>query len=99
VDFTAPLNANTMVHLAVVIDGTAGTMSLYQNGMYLGQRMLMGTSLANLDDVNNWLGRSQFAPDPSFQGTMYEFRIYSVARTATQILASFNAGPDTLPAQ
>ncbi len=98
-DYVAALPTMTMVEVAVVIDGVAKTMSVYQNGVFLGQIALGTLDLNDLPDVNNWLGRSQFAADPSFMGTIYEFRIYSAARTAAQVLASFTAGPDTLPAQ
>jgi hypothetical protein len=92
----------TMVHLAVVIDGTAHTMSLYQGtstgATLVGTVPTVDTSIAAMNDVNNWLGRSQFAPDEEFQGTFYEFRIYSAARTAAQISADAMAGPEALPA-
>ena len=48
-------------------------------------------------DVNDWLGRSQFAADEGFTGSFLEFRIYSVALTAAQIQASYDAGPDVVP--
>src|SRR5262249_25592199 len=83
-------------HIAVVVDGTTKFMSLYQNGAFLGQIALGTTTLGGLNDVNNWLGRSQFTPDPEFAGSINEFRIYSSARTAAQIMASFTAGPDAL---
>jgi hypothetical protein len=47
-----------------------------------------------LNDINNWLGRSQYAVDPSFSGTFHEFRIYNVALSAPAIQASFLGGPD-----
>jgi hypothetical protein len=98
VNGAAILPSTVQTHLAVVIDGTANFMSLYQNGQLLGQIALAGTTLGALNDVNNWLGRSQFTPDPEFAGSITEFRIYSSARTATQLMASFTAGPDALPA-
>jgi uncharacterized protein len=52
------------------------------------------SSLSQLRDVNNWLGRSQFILDPEFAGTYYDFRIYSTALTQAQISASLAAGPD-----
>lgn len=50
--------------------------------------------MSAINDVNNWLGRSQFMSDPEFAGTYYDFRMYSVALTGPQVLASFNAGVD-----
>jgi Concanavalin A-like lectin/glucanases superfamily len=102
--YIAALPTAVLVQVAVVVDGTANTMSLFENGVYLGQATLPpaptpGGMLASLADVNNWLGRSQFAPDPAFAGTYREFRIYSSARTMAQVMASATAGPGALPAQ
>jgi len=86
--------------LALVIDGAAQTLSLYQDGTLLdAPTPTVDTKLALLNDVNNWIGRSQFAADEEFQGTIDELRIYSAARSAEQIAAEFGAGPDTLPAR
>jgi hypothetical protein len=94
-----PLPFTVVVHLGVVIDGAAQTLALYQNGVLLGTAPTLGTTLALLNDVNNWLGRSQFVADEEFQGVLDEVRIYSVARNAAQIAADVAAGPDDLPAQ
>jgi len=37
--------------------------------------------------ANNWIGRSQFAVDPFFDGFIDDFRIYSRALSATEIAA------------
>jgi hypothetical protein len=54
----------------------------------------MPGALSAINDVNNWLGRSQFNDDPYFKGMIHEFRIYKVALTQQQVAASFDAGPD-----
>ena len=96
------LAANSMQHVAVVVDDTtvdggAASVILYVNGLRVNS-IALNNALSAVPDDNNWLGRSQFTGDPSFAGTYYEFRIYSTARTAAQIAASAAAGPDTLPA-
>jgi hypothetical protein len=50
-----------------------------------------------LNDVNNWIGRSQWTFDDEFQGTVTEFRIYGGVRSAQQIAEESAAGPDVLP--
>jgi hypothetical protein len=50
-----------------------------------------------LNDVNNWLGRSNWTSDANFDGSFNEFRIYDQALTASEIAASFAAGPDVVP--
>jgi hypothetical protein len=95
---TAAMPTGVLVHLAAVVDGAARTLSLYQNGVLLGTSLdLVDTSLTQLNDVNNWIGRSQWTFDDEFQGTISELRIYGSARSAAQIAASAAAGPDALP--
>jgi hypothetical protein len=85
--------ANTAVHLAVVVDATNGVMTLYRDGSVEGSATLRD-SLSSLNDVNNWLGRSQYAGNDSFGGTLDEFRIYGAALSQTDIRASIAAGPN-----
>jgi hypothetical protein len=49
-----------------------------------------------LNDVNNWLGRSQWA-DPMFAGSYNEFRIWEGGLTADQVAANYAAGPNKVP--
>ncbi len=88
-----------LTHVAVVIDGSAQTLALYQDGALQGAATAIrpSTTLGTIDDLNNWLGRSQYAADPELAGTYHELRIYSKALSAAQISASFTAGPDALP--
>jgi len=87
-----------MEHVAVVVNDTAGTMQLFSNGQQLGTVPLAG-SLNAIQDLNNWIGRSNYAADPFFFGSMIEFRIYDQALTAAQITTSFQAGPGALNLQ
>jgi len=87
------LASNVMTHLAVVIDSVNGSMTLYRNGA-IDTAVALQDSLSTLNDVNNWLGRSQYATDPAFQGTIDEFRIYRQALSENEVQATFAAGPD-----
>lgn len=80
-------------HVAVVVDGEAGTMALFLNGELLGSEAIPA-DLSAIDDVNNWLGLSQFDEDPSLEGSLLEFRIYAAALTPGQIELSFERGAD-----
>jgi hypothetical protein len=99
VNAPTPLPFPAQVHVAVVIDGAAATLALYQDGALIGTAPTLDTTLALMNDVNNWLGRSQFALDEELQGTLEEVRIYSAARSAAQIASDVAAGPNALPAQ
>jgi concanavalin A-like lectin/glucanase superfamily protein len=99
VNAPTPLPFTVPIQVAVVIDGVAQTLALYQGGVLIGTAPTADTTLRSLNDVNNWLGRSQFAPDEEFQGVLDEVRIYSAARSAAQIAADVAAGPNNLAAQ
>ncbi|MDB5294280.1 MAG: hypothetical protein JWO31_263, partial [Phycisphaerales bacterium] len=88
----------TQHHFALTIKGGAGgSLTLYKDGVQVGAS---GTTLdpATLTQVNMWLGRSNYAGDPFFNGSLNEFRIYDTALTNVQVAASYGAGPDNLPA-
>lgn len=83
-------------HVAVVIDAKADTITLYQDGVLVDECELT-RRLSAIDDVNNWLGRSNYTVDNELDGTYNEFRIYGAALTAQEIADSFTAGPDAEP--
>jgi len=88
-----PLPAGVVVHVALVVDDAANQMLLYEDGAFENSAAY-SDSLSMLNDVNVWLGRSQYAADPSFGGTLHEFRIYNVALSAAAIQTSFVGGPN-----
>jgi hypothetical protein len=69
-------------------------MALYLNGAQIGTGAIHpDTNLRTASDNNNWLGRSQW-PDPVFDGSYNEFRIYDHAFTPGQARISFANGPN-----
>lgn len=98
----ATLSTGVNHHVVSIIDTTDtngganpnGTMRNYLNGALIGATPLYaGFTLSSLPDVNNWLGRSQW-PDPLFDGSFDEFRIYDNAINANQIALNTVVGPD-----
>lgn len=90
----APIPANQEVFLAVVYDFTDNVARLYSNSV----AVVAGAApvdLTTIDDVNNWLGRSQWN-DPTFQGKLNEFRIWKGVLLPEQIAAHYAAGPDSM---
>jgi hypothetical protein len=79
-----------MTQLVVVVDESR-SISIFINGGFQTSQPF-DFSLAHVYDVNSWLGRSIFAADPGFNGTIHEFRIYSGTLDANQVLASFQDG-------
>lgn len=88
-----PMPTGVITELAVVVDDQNNRLQLYLNGSFEGSAT-WSDSLSLINDVNVWLGRSQFVVDPELAATYHEFRIYNVALTAAQISLSAKAGPD-----
>jgi hypothetical protein len=82
-----------MLEIAVVVDAANHIISLYRNGGFESS-VAFADSLSSLNDINVWLGRSQWSADPAFSGTLHEFRIYGAALSPASINASSMAGPD-----
>ncbi|HEY6079455.1 MAG TPA: LamG domain-containing protein [Polyangiaceae bacterium] len=82
---------DTLVHLAVVVDANAQQLVMYLDAEEKG-RALFDQPLSAINDVNNWLGRSQFVADTRFGGTFLEFRIYSAALSEQQLRDSLALG-------
>lgn len=72
-------------HVAVVIDGATMTMRLHLDGAVVGSAAttLLPKDLGNA--TQNWLGRSQFAADAYFTGSLDEFRICNRALSEAEI--------------
>lgn len=90
-----PLPADTVAHVAVTYDVAAAVASLYVDGAAVGSAP-WSNPLSDIDDVNCWLGRSNFSVDPGFDGVFLEVRLYGHALTSEEVEASFAAGPDLL---
>ena len=80
-------------HALVTFDGDTGIQRYYRDGKLAGEHM-KNVSLSAIEDVNNWLGRSQFDNDGNLAGRLDEFRIYNRALTEEEVSMSFAAGPD-----
>ena len=95
IDAVPSLIIGDPAQLVLVLDDDHDLMSLYVNGAPVGSAVF-ADHLSDVNDINNWLGRSQFAPDPAFVGNMQEFRIYSVALSADEVAYSFGKGADAV---
>jgi uncharacterized repeat protein (TIGR03806 family) len=99
-DTDLPTVAGTQYHYVLVFDDQAGTFGAaggqlrwYRDGAFVSS-VDLGFHLAALNDVNNWLGRSQWSGDSNANVALSEVRIYDEALSEQQILASYAAGPD-----
>jgi hypothetical protein len=85
-------------HYAVVVNADGGgpgmaSIDVYRNGIRQGGGNT-AIQLANLNDVNNWLGRSNWTADQTFNGQFNEFRIFDEALSALSVGSTFAFGPE-----
>jgi hypothetical protein len=93
---TSDLNVNDgKEHQVVAVFASLSRAELYVDGQLLG-RIPITFSLSDIDDVNDWIGRSQWVDDHAFNGSVDELRIYDQALSACAIQALDDAGPNAL---
>ncbi len=99
----AGVGVDQMYHFAAVVDGGDGespVATLYIDGAKVGGFVANAEAqISGLNDVNNWLGRSNWTADANVQGTYDEFRLYNYALDEDEVLGNFEAGPDTINVQ
>jgi hypothetical protein len=91
----APLQSGQETYLSLVYDYTDNVARLYSNAVLVASGQAP-VALSSIDDVNNWLGRSQYGADAMFQGKYNEFRIWNGPLLPAEVAAHFAAGPDSL---
>jgi Concanavalin A-like lectin/glucanases superfamily len=90
-----PVSSNSAqgTQVVLVVNGAQGKLSIFINGaLEVTSSSGPAIDLSAIRDVNDWLGRSQFASDPEFHGEILDFRIYRVALSAAQVALSFDLG-------
>ncbi|MEO7098227.1 MAG: LamG-like jellyroll fold domain-containing protein [Luteolibacter sp.] len=92
---TAATTAGTKYHYVLVVEDipTGCQARWYRNGA-LQNTNNFAFHLADMEDVNNWIGRSMYSGDSNSNLSLDELRIYHRAITPGEILASYIAGPD-----
>jgi hypothetical protein len=84
------------VQVALVVDTERQVLSMYLDAELIGEAPAP-FALAEIRDVNNWLGRSQWVQDTSdFAGTYDDFRIYDRALGSEEIAILYERGPGGL---
>ena len=77
-------------------DGGANLVSHYRNGDLVASGPTE-INLSDLNDVNNWLGRSNWVNDANAHADYNEFRIHDAALSASEVSSSFATGPTPIP--
>jgi hypothetical protein len=81
---TAALDADRWYSLSSVIDGTAGTITYYVDGVRVGQSPTTLTPASITDQSLNTIGRSPW-PDPFYKGEVAAFRVYDRALSEGEV--------------
>ncbi len=85
------LQTGVWTHVAVTLNGSVGI--IYVNGIEVGRNETMTLNPSLLGNtIQNYIGKSQFN-DPFLNGTIDEFRIYSVALTSSEIVDLVSSTP------
>lgn len=85
---------NQDIHFAVTWDETTGEISTYYDGVR-ASTMTVPTPMSDIDDVNVWLGRSNWTGDENLQGEFDEFRVYDRVLTPAELVLNGQLGPDS----
>jgi hypothetical protein len=80
--------------VVLVVNGETHSLAIYIDGTPEGTVSSSSISLGGITDINNWLGRSQYAEDPEFEGDILDFRLYGTALSDEQVALSFRLGAD-----
>ena len=78
------LAADQWVNVTAVVDGAAGTASLYLDGTRVAHGAMEHTPGDVADQSLNTIGRAPW-PDPLFQGAISAFRVYDRALSAAEV--------------
>lgn len=93
-NWTQGLAIGTESLVTVVYSPTLNSSQMYINGALVATGVAVNP-LSALDDVNDYVGHSQWS-DPEFNGTISELRIYNGVLSPAQVLADYKAGADDL---
>ena len=73
-------------HVAVTIDADNDILSLYLDGLLVDENTDANLTPSDLGvTTNNWLGRSQYAADANYMGSLDDFRIYDRALSQGEV--------------
>ena len=89
----AGLLPQSMSQIVAVANDADNVLELLVNGIRVNHHTWTDR-LAQINDVNVWLGRSQYATDSELNGVFHEFRVYEAALSEAQVTSAFRSGPD-----
>src|SRR5205085_1467396 len=74
-----------MIHYVATWDESTGEIIVYQNGIET-TRLITEKKFNHINDVNVWLGRSNWTGDSNLQADYDEFRVYNRVLTPGEVI-------------
>ena len=96
-DSDAVTTVGQPIHFVVTVTDLgngSSEINYWRDGVQQTTGGVASSSLSDINDVNMWLGRSNWINDATLDGTFDEFRIYDNALTAQEVAENFAAGPN-----
>jgi hypothetical protein len=91
------LDNQTNVHVVVVLNPSAGVLSVYTNGVLISSPPSGPLPpLSGMTNQLSYIGKSFYSADPYLTASVDEFRVWNQALSPSEIEASFEAGPNTV---
>jgi hypothetical protein len=84
-----------MTHYAATWNESTGEIIVYENGLEV-TRTITDKKFNHVDDVNVWLGRSNWTGDANLQGDYDEFRVYNRVLSPAEVANNYIAGADAV---
>jgi Concanavalin A-like lectin/glucanases superfamily len=85
----------TEIHLVLTYNAVDQEWDFFRDGIAM-EGFSSNGGPDTINDVNNWLGRSQWGADANTDAIYNEFRVYDYALTPDQVQGNFAAGPDVV---
>jgi hypothetical protein len=101
-DSAVPTNIGdgTLVHIVVTVDNSlpdTTILNYWRDGEIRTAFAIASANTSDVNDVNNWLGRSNWVGDANLAGSFEEFRVYDGVLNEAAVQANFAAGPNVIP--
>jgi len=89
IESTIPLVLGQPQLVTIVFSKTEDSILLYINGKESCRLELNGFSSQSINDINNWLGRSQWTNDQIPHATYFDFKLHNRAMAADEVERRF----------
>jgi DUF1680 family protein len=89
------IETSRWIHLAVVLDPGGQTLSSYADGVRVGHATGVTLALDQVLDQENaaknrlYIGKSHYSAEPTLNGKLHDFRLYSIALSSGQVAAIY----------